>query len=54
MDETEIASRVIELRVARGSSRYLKQKTALELEFCSFLSALNPAKNLLDDILDVM
>ena len=47
VNESEIASRVNELRVARNSSRYSKQKTALELEFCSFLSELNPAKNLL-------
>lgn len=47
VDEREIANRVHELRVARDSSRYSKQKTALELEFSSFLSALNPTKNLL-------
>ena len=46
-DESEIASRVNKLRVARNSSRYSKQRTALELEFCGFLSALYPAKNLL-------
>ena len=47
MNESEIASCVNELRVAGNSSQYSKRKTALELEFCSFLSELNPAKNLL-------
>lgn len=50
VDESEIASLVNESRVARNSSRYSKQKTALELEFCSFLSALNPAKNSTHDL----
>ena len=46
IDEGKIAHRVKELCQARSSTRYAKQKTALELEFSQFLSCLSSPKDL--------
>jgi len=44
VDEQEIANRLDDLEKTRRNTRYSKQKTALELEFSSFLSSLKTPK----------
>lgn len=46
IDEGSIAQRVRELNEQRSSSRYSKQKSALELEFINFLGNLSVPKSL--------
>ena len=46
VNEKDIANRIHELSETRCSSRYAKQKSALELELSSFLSSLETPKNL--------
>ena len=46
IDEGSIAQRVRELNEQRSSSRYSKQKSALELEFLNFLRNLSVPKSL--------
>lgn len=46
VDESKISERLAQLSQHRGSSRYVKQKTALECEFVNFLSHLATPKML--------
>ena len=46
VDEEQIAARVKELIQTRNSTRYAKQKTALEMEFSRFLLSLSCQKTL--------
>lgn len=46
IDQEMIAGRLDELAKQRGSSSYVRQKSSLEKELCSFLSSKSPAKSL--------
>ena len=46
IDQEMIAGRLDELAKQRGSSSYIRQKSSLEKELCSFLSSKSPAKSL--------
>ena len=46
VDEEQIAARVKELIQTRNTTRYAKQKTALEMEFSRFLLSLSSQKTL--------
>ena len=46
VDESKISERLVQLSQQRGSSRYVKQKTALECELANFLSHLTTPKTL--------
>ena len=46
VDKNEISERLAQLSQQRGSSRYVKQKTAFECEFMNFLSHLATPKTL--------
>ena len=46
IDETDIAQRLQHLSQQRSSSRYVRQKSALESEFAHFLASLTSAKSL--------
>lgn len=46
VDESKVSEPLAQLSQQRGSSRYVKQKTALECEFLNFLSHLATPKTL--------
>ena len=52
VDESKISERLAQLSQQRGSSCYVKQKTALECEFVNFLSHLATPKTLVSALSD--